>query len=145
MADGTSDPMRASDALAAMRASRAKVMQSACPPWRHALFAALMSGTVAAQALPVHVFFAVMALVFAGLVVFAIWMRAKKGVFVNGWRAGRHPARLAGAVRQLHGNLHDDLVAAGGAGALGGAAAGSGGAVPARLVVAPPMVAGLPR
>ena len=88
MADGTSEPMRASDALAAMRASRAKVMQSACPPWRHALFAGLMSGVVAAQALPVHAFFAVMAGVFAGLIVFAVWLRTRKGVFVNGWRAG---------------------------------------------------------
>ncbi len=88
MADGTDEPMRPADALAAMRASRAKVLANACPPWRHGLFAGLMSGVVAAQALPVHVFFAVLGVVLVGLVVFAFWWRARKGVFVNGWRAG---------------------------------------------------------
>ena len=97
MADGSfeplrAEPLRASDALAAMHASRAKVMRAAeCPPWRHALFAGLMSGVVAAQALPMHVFFALMAVVFVGLIVSALWMRARKGLFINGWRAALFP------------------------------------------------------
>ena len=93
MADGDfaprrPDPLGAADALAAMRASRAKVLQGACPPWRHALLAGLMSGVVAAQAAPAKVFFAVMGVVFVGLIAFALVWRARKGVFVNGWRAG---------------------------------------------------------
>lgn len=94
MADGSfeplrAEPLRASDALAAMHASRAKVMKAAeCPPWRHALFAGLMSGVVAAQALPVRLFFGVIAVVIVGVLVLAVVMRARKGVFINGWRTG---------------------------------------------------------
>lgn len=88
MADGTDRPIEPADALAAMHASRAQLLLKACPPWRHAVLACLMSGTVAAQALPVKVFFAVMAVVFVSLIVFAVWWRARKGLFINGWRAG---------------------------------------------------------
>ena len=88
MADGTFEPAGAADALEAMRSSRARLMQNACPPWRHALFAGLMSGVVAAQAAPVRVFFALMGVGLLGAVVFAGVMRLRKGMFVNGWRAG---------------------------------------------------------
>ena len=89
MADGSFEPMGAADALAAMHASRARVMRAAeCPPWRNALFAGVMSGVVAAQALPVRLFFAVVAAVVVGVLALALVMRARKGVFVNGWRTG---------------------------------------------------------
>ena len=88
MADGSFEPTGAADALAAMHASRARVLEEACPPWRSALSASLMSGVVAAQALPVHVFFAVMGAVFVGLLAFGLWWRRRRGVSINGWRAG---------------------------------------------------------
>ncbi|CAN5207975.1 hypothetical protein BH09PSE2_BH09PSE2_17030 [soil metagenome] len=72
-----------------MRASRARVLErNACPPWRHAVFAGLMAGVVAAQAAPERVFFALLAVLFVGMGLFYVVTKARRGVFINGWRAG---------------------------------------------------------
>ena len=88
MADASQEPFDPAGALAAMRASQAKATANLCPPWRHALFAGLMSGVVAAQAAPIEVFFAMIAVVMAALGVVYVVSKARKGVFINGWRAG---------------------------------------------------------
>ncbi len=83
------EPMDAAATLAAVRESRTRIADAnACPPWRHALFATLISGVVAAQAAPTRVFFALLAVLFVGLIAMFVVQRARKGVFINGWRAG---------------------------------------------------------
>ena len=83
------EPVEPHEALAALRRSRRKVLdRTDCPPQWSAVFAGLLSGVVAAQALPTAWFYAVVGVVLLGVLVTALVMRARKGVFVNGWRAG---------------------------------------------------------
>lgn len=88
MADGTAEPFHAADDLAAMRASRARLLDKPCPPWRHALFAGAMSAAVATQALPPPWNLGAVAVLVAAVIALAVWMRARRGVFINGLRAG---------------------------------------------------------
>ena len=85
----SAEPFEAAAALAAMRDSRARIAaKNVCPPWRHALFAGALSGVVAAQAAPMRVFFAIVAAILVGAIAVFLVMRARQGVFINGWRAG---------------------------------------------------------
>ena len=60
-----------------------------CPPWRHAVFAAMMATLVATPALPLPLRFAALALVFVAIVLIVQSDRRRLGVFVNGYRRGR--------------------------------------------------------
>ena len=85
MADG----MSAREALEATQAARARLASAAdCPPWRQAAFGGLMGGVVAAQAAPEGwpiVLEGLLAVAAGGLYVYD---RARKGVWLNGYRAG---------------------------------------------------------
>lgn len=80
----------AAEALAAMRASQARLAQAAdCPPERHLAFGALMGGIIATPALPFP--YAILA---EGLLLFGVglvvrWDRRRTGMFINGYRRGR--------------------------------------------------------
>jgi len=80
----------AAEALAAMRASQARLAQAAdCPPSRHFAFAALMGGLIATPALPS--FYALLAegVLLLGVALVVRWDRRRTGMFINGYRAGR--------------------------------------------------------
>lgn len=80
----------ASEALASVRASQAKLLTAAtCPPERHLAFAALMTGLVACPAAPYPVMFAIEALILVGVGLVVAWDRRRTGMFVNGYRAGK--------------------------------------------------------
>jgi hypothetical protein len=84
-------------ALEDVRLAKARMAQKVvCPPYRHALFGAMMGALVAAQAGPSQVVFATE----AAVVVAAVWMfvtsKRRMGFFVNGYRKGRtRPVALA--------------------------------------------------
>lgn len=89
MNDLSRDPVDAAASLAAMRQSRANILKrNDCPPWRHALFAAGLSSVVAAQAAPIELFYAYCGLVMLAVAAIYVVQKARKGVFINGWRAG---------------------------------------------------------
>jgi hypothetical protein len=87
----TPSPTDAAEALAAVHAARRQVLQGdrARWPWRrHAVFAAVVSGCLAANAAPPAPALAIdLALAIVVGVTIAV-DRARTGVFVNGWRAG---------------------------------------------------------
>src|ERR1700761_2464211 len=78
------------EALAAMRASQARLALAAdCPPARHLAFAVLMGGLVATPARPVY-----LALLAEGALLLGVGLvvrgdRRRTGMFINGSRAGR--------------------------------------------------------
>jgi hypothetical protein len=62
---------------------------AACPPWRHAAFAAIMAALVATPAAPLSLRFVVLALIFVAIVLIVQSDRRRLGVFVNGYRRGK--------------------------------------------------------
>lgn len=89
MADASQEPLDPAAALAAMRTSQAAILKrNECPPWRHALFAGLLSSVVAAQAAPEPVFFGYIACVMLAVIGIVAVERARNGMFINGWRPG---------------------------------------------------------
>ena len=60
-----------------------------CPPWRHAAFAALLAGLVAAPAFPVPIRFGLLAMVFVAILLIVRSDRRRLGVFINGYRRGK--------------------------------------------------------
>lgn len=62
---------------------------AACPPWRHAVFAAMMATLVATPAIPLPLRFVALALVFVAIVLVVQSDRRRLGVFVNGYRRGK--------------------------------------------------------
>ena len=80
----------AAEALAAMRASQARLALAAnCPPQRHFAFALLLGGLIATPALaPFHALLAEGVLL-AGIALLVRWDRRRTGMFINGYRAGR--------------------------------------------------------
>jgi len=60
-----------------------------CPPWRHAVFAAIMATLVATPAAALAVRFGLLALIFAEIALIVQSDRRRLGVFVNGYRRGR--------------------------------------------------------
>lgn len=85
--------MDTTEALAALDAKQAAEQRLAaaadCPPWRHAIFAALMAALVAAPALP-HVWqFVLLALALVTVPLIVRSDRRRTGMFVNGYRRGR--------------------------------------------------------
>jgi hypothetical protein len=82
--------VEAAEALAAMRASQARLALAAnCPPQRHFAFAVLLGGLVATPAL--RPFYALLAegVLLIGIAVLVRWDRRRTGMFINGYRAGR--------------------------------------------------------
>jgi hypothetical protein len=80
----------AQTALEEVRVAQARMAQKvACPPYKHALFGALLGSVVAAQAGPPMVVFGVEALVMLAAAVMFVLYRRKTGFFVNGYRKGR--------------------------------------------------------
>ena len=87
MTDVRNDP---AEALAAVRLGREQVLAAcACPPSRHAAFAAVMGGYVASPALPVVFRMATLALLLCSIAIIVRWDRRRTGMFVNGYRRGR--------------------------------------------------------
>jgi len=62
---------------------------AACPPWRHAAFAAIMATLVATPAAPLAWRFALLALIFVAIALIVQSDRRRLGVFVNGYRRGK--------------------------------------------------------
>lgn len=60
-----------------------------CPPWRHAAFAVLETALVITPLVPIPVRFAILAAMFAGLILIVRSDRRRLGVFINGYRRGR--------------------------------------------------------
>ena len=80
----------AAEALAAMRASQARLAQAAdCPPERHLAFAILMAGIVATPALPSPYALLAEGVLLLGVGLVVRWDRRRTGMFINGYRAGR--------------------------------------------------------
>ena len=79
----------AAEALAAMRASQARLAQAAdCPPERHLAFAALMGGIIATPALPFPYAILAEGVLLLGVALVIRWDRRRTGMFINGYRAG---------------------------------------------------------
>jgi hypothetical protein len=80
----------AQTALEEVRVAQARMAQKvACPPYKHALFGAMLGSIVAAQGGPPPVMFGVEGLVMLTAVVMFVLYRRKNGFFVNGYRKGR--------------------------------------------------------
>ncbi|MDH7971852.1 hypothetical protein QH494_06615 [Sphingomonas sp. AR_OL41] len=80
----------AAEALAAMRASQARLALAAdCPPQRHFAFAVLMGGLVATPALPSFYALLTEGVLLIGVALVVRWDRRRTGMFINGYRAGR--------------------------------------------------------
>lgn len=62
---------------------------AACPPWRHAAFAAIMATLVATPAAPLAVRFGLLAIILVAIGLIVQSDRRRLGVFVNGYRRGR--------------------------------------------------------
>jgi hypothetical protein len=62
---------------------------AACPPWRHAVFAAMMAALVATPAVPLPLRFVLLALIFVAIALVVQSDRRRLGVFVNGYRRGK--------------------------------------------------------
>ena len=60
-----------------------------CPPWRHAAFAAIMAGLVAAPAFTLPIRYGLLAIVLASIALIVRSDRRRLGVFINGYRRGR--------------------------------------------------------
>jgi uncharacterized iron-regulated membrane protein len=79
-----------------MRESRARLAAAAdCPPARHLIFGLLMGGLVACQAAPPVWTLLCEAVLMVGLALVYLWDRRRKGMFINGYRAGRTRAVTA--------------------------------------------------
>ena len=77
-------------ALAAKGAAEQDLARLAlCPPWRHAVFAAVMAALVATPAIILPLRFAVMALVFVAIGLIIRSDKRRLGVFINGYRRGK--------------------------------------------------------
>jgi hypothetical protein len=80
----------AAEALAAMRASQARLAVAAdCPPARHLAFAGLMGGIIATPALPFPYALLAEGVLLLGVGLVVRWDRRRTGMFINGYRAGR--------------------------------------------------------
>ena len=80
-------------AMAALEATREAERQLAaavaCPPWRHALFGAIMGALVATPALPLALRFGALVLILIAIAMIVQADRRRMGMFVNGYRRGR--------------------------------------------------------
>jgi len=84
------DTRQAREALGAMDGATRKFGESFdCPPWRHALFGAVMASLVLSVSLPQPWQAALYVLTMASLVLIVRSDRRRNGAFVNGWRRGR--------------------------------------------------------
>lgn len=96
----TMQEQEASEGLAAIKASRERLLAQARWSWgRHAAFGGIMAALVGAQALPTLGQLVVTALVLLAIAAVVQSDRARKGVWINGWRSGRtRPYTLAMAL-----------------------------------------------
>ena len=77
-------------ALAAKgQAERDLAKAADCPPWRHAVFGAVMGALVASPALPLPLRFGVLVLVLLSIAAIVASDRRRTGMFVNGYRRGK--------------------------------------------------------
>ena len=84
-------------ALAAVRQGRESLLAAAdCPPSRHLAFAAIVSGYVAAPALPLAERMAALALLLVSVALIVRWDKRRMGLFISGYRAGRTRWVMAG-------------------------------------------------
>lgn len=84
------DSQQAREALGAMDGATRKFGEGFdCPPWRHAVFGAVMSALVFSVSLPQPWHVAVYVLTMASLIWIVRSDRRRNGAFVNGWRRGR--------------------------------------------------------
>lgn len=80
----------AAEALAAMRASQARLAEAAnCPPARHLAFAGLIGGLIATPVLPMQYAILVEGMLLFGVGLVVRWDRRRTGMFINGYRRGR--------------------------------------------------------
>jgi hypothetical protein len=80
----------AAEALAAMRASQARLAAAAdCPPARHLAFGAVMGGLVATPALPTFYTLVAEAVLLVCIALIVRWDRRRTGMFINGYRSGK--------------------------------------------------------
>lgn len=83
-------PNDAADALAALKASQARLAQAAeCPPQRHAAFAAIMGCFVALPVLSDMMMLMAEVVLLPLMALVIIWDRRRTGMFINGYRRGR--------------------------------------------------------
>lgn len=81
------------EALAALEAKKSAERQLAavatCPPWRHAVFGAIVGAIVSAPAFPTVIRMGLIAIVFSAIAIAVQSDRQRLGVFVNGYRKGK--------------------------------------------------------
>ena len=84
------DSDQAREALGAMDDATRRFGESFdCPPWRHAVFGAVMAALVLSVALPMPLEAGLYAVTMFSLVFIVRSDRRRNGAFVNGWRRGR--------------------------------------------------------
>jgi hypothetical protein len=84
------DTRQAREALGAMDGATRKFGESFdCPPWRHAVFGAVMAGIVFSISLPEPWHWGLFAVTMISILPIMRSDRRRNGVFVNGWRLGR--------------------------------------------------------
>jgi len=77
-------------ALAAKGAAEQDLARLAlCPPWRHAVFAAVMAALVATPAFVLSVRLAMLALILVSIGLIVRSDKRRLGVFINGYRRGK--------------------------------------------------------
>ena len=70
-------------------AERQLAAAATCPPWRHALFGAVMATLVALPVVALPYRFVGLALVFVAIILIVRADRRRMGMFVNGYRRGK--------------------------------------------------------
>jgi hypothetical protein len=84
------DSREAREALGAMDGATARFGETfECPPWRHALFGAVMAALVFSVSLSQPLQAGLYVLAMGSLVFIVRSDRRRNGAFVNGWRRGR--------------------------------------------------------
>lgn len=84
------DHLEALNALDAKRGAEAQMAKAAhCPPWRHAIFGAIMAALVASPAFDFPVRTGILVAVLACIPIIIRSDRKRMGMFINGYRRGR--------------------------------------------------------
>ena len=83
------DRNEAISALGTIDGAQAALARAAdCPPWRHAVFGALMGTIMLAAGVGPPLSFALLAISFAAMAMIVVSDRRRMGMFINGYRKG---------------------------------------------------------
>lgn len=84
------ETLEALSALDAKRQAEAQIARAAtCPPWRHAVFGAMMGALIASFAFEFVIRTAILVIVLACIPIIVRSDRKRMGMFINGYRRGK--------------------------------------------------------